>query len=1037
MSGTNGLLSPTSITNAIPRPKSPRRPDYRVGDHRGGPGFLAAESFQRTYDGSAAPKVRRRAHEEMGHFGVGELSGADPNATAPRMCAPILATDLLTSDLLTFNKRASACMNKSMEQSIDYAQKYGPTAKKNFAGCVNTTSKASAVAKEGLADFAVTAAEAYRQECKSDNRGDDAMFFMETSQQEDINSMMDNVSADEHRDTNIDSPRRRRPKSKVSPFPTPRSKRFPDEISIMKDPAADTDLSPPPRVDRMSSTKNFEPEKFSQKQGEDAGHLREARIEMFRTGRLDNLSDPEARLARTLDDLTRQDNVVDGLKRQLQMMQQNLDETTDELTKSRAVAQDQKFKATEIRARAVQDRKRLEDMYEEEAQMNKKLQSSLSELKSEVSALRLSLRSDRRGNDKTRAISSPAKPSEQDSVFSPQMISLRAEIVDLRSQLAEAHAANIEDSSSLNASGELKELKRRMKASEDIHRLAENLLKEKIEQIESTSKETKSKLEENLKASVTSENELRSKLIKTQANLQRLERERSRHRLHSSADVEKLSKQLASAREEITKLKQDRLADQKTAAENMAKLKKELEDAKKELVKANGAVLSKDAASLRDHRFKLTKDAGATRETKELQSQLKFKNDLLEAQAKNIDVLEEKLKDSGSKHVDPTPSRRELELLEGEIKLRKANESSLRAELKLQKQIFDEAMAGAAKSESYAKMRTLDESNVDHVRRKLDQFINPQVENAYLADEKKCSSEPEALKAGVRLKAVEQSYLNQICTLKARLSESKANCNEEKLRAEEERRISRENQAKRAEEIRLLRQEKEETLESKAANLDGELPDLRKQVVASVSTDASVASLKSFKTESSEVPDNVKRLRNELALARARLSAAKDQSRSLDERSRLIGSLCRLESNDEESLPTTPGSPDKSVDSDESTWAPPSLKNNSEAQTPSPLAGDADEVSGRESSWAPRPRSVATATNLRKKSTVNDLKRQLEESTKRLNQANSRLNGLVGTSNDAAIRDVSAKREIEITDEIMTSHSGNHIEVQQHRFADV
>ena len=67
------LISPTTMTHSIPRPKSPRRPDYRSG---GGVGLLSAESFQRTYE-SKIPSIRRRSHQEMGSFGGGGCGGAN------------------------------------------------------------------------------------------------------------------------------------------------------------------------------------------------------------------------------------------------------------------------------------------------------------------------------------------------------------------------------------------------------------------------------------------------------------------------------------------------------------------------------------------------------------------------------------------------------------------------------------------------------------------------------------------------------------------------------------------------------------------------------------------------------------------------------------------------------------------------------------------------------------------------------------------------------------------------------------------------
>ena len=845
------VRSPTSLSSSGQRPKSSRRAEHQGSKQ----GFLAAESFQKAYDGKdptvrgtsyeeVEPIMTRRSYEEMGHFRVEEEKSGSPGGRfmgeQDKSGIPGL--------LVAFNQNATACMNLSMNQSKQYADRYGPIAKQNLTACASNTKE---VAGEGWKDFTMTAAEVYRQECKmDDNRGGDAAFFMETTEKGDIdkNSLMDGKSNDE---------RGGEFSGQVQSKST-RRKRFPEAIHI-KDPVADVDISPK-RKDRRRKKKveAKEPGNYLQQ----TANLRETRMELFKKG--EDLSDPEVRLSRALEDINRQDQLIAGLKRQLGITQENLDETIDELTRAKQVSQDSHFKATEIQARALQERKRLEDMYEQESETNRKMQSNLAQLHSEISTLRMTLQK-----------SKGEAPSNDGSFLTPQVIALRAEIVELRYQLAEAHAAN-DDNSSLNTYGEMDEIRNKLRETEwqlralqdkdldvrkleEKHRQEERLLKEKIQKLEAAARENEAQLQEKYESSLESENDVRSEMIKMKANLQRLERERSRNRLHSSADVDRLNKQLILARDAASKSKQLLVNEQKAAREESSKLKKELEELKREMAISRKEINVKSEESLR-----------------------------------------------GQKWADPEPK---------------------------------------------------DYSHRDG-------------------------------RAGLRLKAVEQSYANQIRVLKSRLNEGEAKVKEEKYRADEERRMSRESETKRTEELRRLRQANEQVKEEKS-RLEDEIYELKTRLASTSLGDVSSVSSKTEKSADSAVPENVRRLRNELALARARLSAARDQSRSIDERSRYV------EQGVEESTRgkrfSSGGTDNDSANSGESagsSWAPFLKKDAEQVLSPSQVV-----LHKAASSLRTPPRSITRRGN---NSGSQDLELQLEQSSKRLERANSRLKGLVG-----------------------------------------
>jgi hypothetical protein len=285
-------------------------------------------------------------------------------------------------------------------------------------------------------------------------------------------------------------------------------------------------------------------------------------------------------------------------------------------------------------------------------------------------------------------------------------------------------------------------------------------------------------------------------------------------------------------------------------------------------------------------------------------------------------------------------------------------------------------------------------------------------------------------------------------------------------RAEEERRISRENEARRMSEIERLRKEKDETLVAKD-NLKDEIADLRRQLTVSVSAGGiSALSSKSYATPDVEVPNNVKRLRNELAMARARLTDARDHSqRSCSG----MNQFSRSESTDQSVTPP-PDSPDKSVDSAGSSWVPPSMnleswwsppvKKSTDPPTPPPQTVTTDRVAAPVTPLK-EPVQVATrvstapvaVVSTSKKSDVSDLQRQLDASSKRLQEANTKLKGLVekstlskntafqSRSHHALLTIVRANSKdgsnsSGVIDEVLTSDSGS-IEVNHVRYVDI
>jgi hypothetical protein len=125
------LVSPTGLSNAMPRPKSPRHPDRK--GFSTGPGLLAAEHFHNTASEKhqvpppvteeKQPRARRtRSRDRIGRFQDGCNTGS-PDIIIP--------------------ERLQACTAQSARQSRQFAEKMGPVAKDGLQGCVRGTVRES------------------------------------------------------------------------------------------------------------------------------------------------------------------------------------------------------------------------------------------------------------------------------------------------------------------------------------------------------------------------------------------------------------------------------------------------------------------------------------------------------------------------------------------------------------------------------------------------------------------------------------------------------------------------------------------------------------------------------------------------------------------------------------------------------------------------------------------------------------------------------------------------------------------------------
>ncbi|KAL3912266.1 MAG: hypothetical protein SGILL_006951 [Bacillariaceae sp.] len=1067
----------------------------------GSGGMVAAESLQRAFDHHGEDsRVRRRTLDEAGHFKGASPSTspipspppigsvlqdpptAPPSSTGglgnPFMCASIPAFSSMT----TPGSNAHQLTQKVSQTSMQCRQRYGPVA-----------SKAAGQAKKGMAEFAVIASEVYRQECRSDNRGADDEFFSKERQSPYGDNNADNsmqfleednslLSLSEQRDnTNEISPQH--PNGSLSRSTiSPEAKR-PNMVVTPSTAGSSSSerLTPPPRVDRRSmdastTSRNFSSHDDEASNDQDvlssqdfADPLRGARMELFRN-QVAGVDNPEERLARALDDLNRQDVFVQSLKRQMQMTQTTLDDTTLELEEVKTMAKEKQYKATEIRARAVQEKKRLEDLYQTQVQEGKDLIDKVETLQREVATLKTSLRSARNSSNR-----SPFQDSNN-----TQMISMRAELVELRSQLAEAHAVNIDDSSARQTPTGFEELKKKLQQNElelkDLKQKCqdgllerqgqlqtERELREQLSSLQSSSKETKSLLEENLLIAMKTADDSREELVKTKANVQRLERERTRARLHSSGDVERAQKDLVKAHEE-----HDRLKDELTRSRAMAKaerkqLTNEIDQLKEQLQSINKDHLAQSAEMMREQRKLQDEVTCNVAEIRGLKEACNAKDDELRSKTKQVADMEltiQALKQGAHNRASDSLSKvsRDLEFSQN-------NHDAALKEAKMYKALLEEARSIPAASRSHDFLKGINNDVVEQIKRRLERLHVPAPHSGSsletslrqeIASVKRdligATPGPETVQA--RSANKEDSFLNEMSSLKSKLAEAQTKIHEETVRAQEERRVNREDERDRRAEMDRLQHEKDAAIKAQTS-LESEVVSLRKKLEVSSSPRSPAPTLSEapqlvLEKDSSKcedvtgVPSNVKRLRGELAQARERLAAARENSRSLPVRPTASpGPIHEPSAWGNRVTSSTETSATVSIRRPEPTPAH-AFNGQPCAQ---PRAVDINVAAPRLSeeltkpafakSLSPKPNSPRSTTCSSKSFSMEELTRQLELSRKRLQTADKRLNGLVGAGSLSTIvrESISDSSFDGSIDEVVTEDGS--IEVSHRRFADV
>lgn len=992
---------------------------------RGG-GFLAAERFHLAYkDGAVDPNVRRRdwtagRQRESPSLHLGGRQRSDTSPT--EMSNPSLSRSMKSSENPASVLRHPAGQPSKPQQpyivAFPHTRSNMPSAKsKNIAtmhssmnhGCIQET---AARAARQVGTCTTNVRQSVRQECHSMNSnngsGDDKMFFTVFAPENNSLGQSQSTETSVHEPTKqktIPQPQKnrfRQPLQGAQPEPQQRHRRS-TAVQQQQQPRLSTHrpsgIRSPEPVVRMVSGMQQQQDSDSQedvrrprgtyeaRDGSDSpppeetslddfNMLRERRLLLFQRDGQDDMV-PKAQFTRVLGELVVQDETIQNLKRELSLMKKTLDVTTHELNTTRDACQRNMKTLTDLRAKSLAERKTLEEKLGKATHENKALSSKMSSLQVESTRLRAQVRNYSKV-EQAREVTPPSskrmenpkynhKPSIQEPVSddSTLIVSLRAEMVELRSQLAEAKEVQLhlktshdnaqrsllDKSEVTRLQGEVTRLEKQLeKAEHQVAELREQQEKERTDQAaqlqagQSSSEEsaaTSAAAAKSNEALMTAQRALEE--AQARENVLAAQLERVNKELASAKRKGEIIRIEANAREqqmqrEIKQLEQD-VSERNKKSENDVKIRDiEISSLKAEVTRLS----QKLESALQEH---LAKEAECTKERNNLEDELAHSKGAVQVLQNKLSALDDRLADveaeaeslrgqnkseargngpnfSFSRLLDMTGMNGEekrgspmsvetdaddlenaekISRWQHQLKRSRANESVLASEVTILRELASNVRSQA----DFDRLKFMENESV--LKREMEKL---QSRLAELECEKKLTAAKlEVLSRNedelLRSKAREQSLLNEIFELKTKLEILETQIKEERFRADEESRMSRDAKEMSSEQIEKLQKELNEAvrekegtekgLKLKLADMESRLKFAQQQgrqlsrVVAEDGTEKRLrsdlknlqAKLKEAQKQVLEVQkkadDNAKKheavvtkLRNELALMRAR-----------------------------------------------------------------------------------------------------------------------------------------------------------------------
>ena len=505
-------------------------------------------------------------------------------------------------------------------QVLEWGNSHTPT-RNHMRGCLAETGRKRMAIQTCTADVFTM----YREECKDlrrrqDYRGDDSEFFMDAAELRRRHSLEDTGSTS----TMSTSDERNSSSSETAPAPDDElNKSFRSApVVVSTDPAEvmrrksmrypQAALVSNPLDDDPSILEHYAEVRVDNDDDEDTTgssallppppdeeetpvQLREVRLQLFRRRETDRVV-PKARLARALNELVIQDGTIGALQVELEEAHGDLDRSKKALEEREQTSLQQQQTVVELRSQLDREKTSLSEKLKQESTENTKLHARICHLQTETSRLKDELRHSKTELNRTTRLWMLAKRGKEDDTVSTKqssdaeavsgeltrtalVTSLRAEIVDLKSQLANERALRDELASMHSTPGKdvttndvkIAELQSRLAQMEEALQTAKENDRKKTRratEVERRMRTALSQTRKELASSKEKQEQLRREIEETRKSLRTAQLARKNDRMGSVGEVHELRKQLEQTE------KQAEAAQQKAL--------KELEDCRRE-----------------------------------------------------------------------------------------------------------------------------------------------------------------------------------------------------------------------------------------------------------------------------------------------------------------------------------------------------------------------------------------------------------------------------------------------------------------------
>lgn len=1066
MSATSPIVSPTALTNAIRRDK-PHEKRRQT--------FLAAERF---HDLDIAAPMRKSV-EARG-------KGLQPNQAMahesgrlrrPKSCADVKNIVVDMKESVITEEQIQNMMRQTHSMKAD---------EKQMQGCIQETRKYS----DKLAQCANIAFDMFRLKCmpdvdRGDDHGHDDVFFR-------VGSSLTFVSCDPNQPSSpelVTPPRLSRNRNPPEDtFHSPKGMRYPQaaEIENPLDRSEREKNSPGSRDEDAEVREEAQDDdvvglgRAMASKGDDQASLRAVRLQMYR---VDDSQEtvPKARLSRALGELSFQDIAIESLQMSLENTKELLAEKEMALFEAQTLCKEHEQSIADILAKASSDT--LEAWFAQESKEKSLLQKKVIALEQEISRLKMALQAAKDEQSENASVGSKVNDDEkhgqsamdgedliwtdisQDDDNSALIVRLRAEIVALKSQLADKHAehmqrdvanshlSTISEASStccsLNSpeashTSELIRLRSELenaeaqlaalRAPEIQHRQATSAnvaaLELQLTKTEGDLKDTRKELEEVMTREATLWREFEA----SKKKVAELENELAASHMSSLAEVEKLKESLLNESVEAEDAKKIALSELEQSRMEVAELKAEVKRLTQRLSDAIVETEMLSTGSLKQRARLEEALLRSQRTEKELRVKIAdLEERLAKAEASSLQLvapsegnersIKRKLDDSFDSETGlvsrESYQANERAQLKEELNRSQASEKALRAEIEAMRKLLLDADDLVEEMETELKKEAIQRK--EHEARMMNEVYG--LRSKLVASEEKTlqaltarandlqehSKHEEELR---HCQAKQQALLNQLHLLQATLDRVEIERQQEKLDVIEARRINEDVDSKRMEEMERLREEVEKlrVRADRCSELQSQVEELRVRLATALVESAEMK--KRAIKENRKKGELTQSFRGEIKVIKGRLAAIRRRNASRRKVANEDNSTDR--STSEES---TPLSPRRIVPLEGSfTSAFHSAKKHDLEFSPS----SSPCRSQRNLPYDERTARQETLRTARNGVDVSSLQNRLRESNQRLQDANARLQELAKSSNNIMEEQTSTLNDDLIT--LVTQH---------------